>query len=266
MTDAYARPQVARDYAVRSTLTRAEIAALGEAGPCVRRDVLDIGVGGGRTTAYLLGMARSYRALDLSTAMVDACRTRYPGIAVEIGDARTLAGHGGESYDLVLFSFNGIDDVGYADRSRVFASVRRVLRPGGTFVYSSHNLRSLGGRFPPLSMQRIVPSINPARLAVRTLRAAAASLRGLRNRRRLAPAQRLGEGYAIVNNEDYDYSMLTVYVDPQHECATLAAAGFTQVTTFDLQGRRNPETPDDPWVYYVARKAPPPALVRKAAR
>ena len=254
MIDAYERPQVARAYAARSALTPAEIAALAEAGACTRGDVLDLGVGGGRTTAHLRGTARSYRALDLSAAMVEACRARYPGVAVEVGDARTLAGHGGETYDLVLFSFNGIDDMDHDDRSRVFAAVRRVLRPGGAFVYSSHNLRSLGGQFPPLSMQRIAPSINPARLAVRTLRTAAANVRRLRNRRRLAGEQRLGEGYAIVNNGDYDYALLTVYVDPDHECATLASAGFTRIATFDLQGRRNPAAPDDPWVYYVARK------------
>ena len=39
----------------------------------------------------------------------------------------------------------GRDYVTPDERGRVLAEMRRVLRPGGAFVYSSHNLASLPG-------------------------------------------------------------------------------------------------------------------------
>lgn len=254
--DVYRSREVVRDFATRSALTPAEVAALGEVWPSVRGDVLDVGVGGGRTTAYLLGAARSYRALDISDAMIDACRGRFPQVDVRIGDARTLADHADDGYDLVLFSFNGIDYVAFDERKAVLAACMRVLRPGGALVYSSHNLRFLEGRLPPVTRPRIVPTANPLRLAVRTCRALVSHSRRTRNRRRLADQQVLGDTYAMVNDEAYDHSLLTVYVDPDHERAALAEAGFVAPMTIDFLGRRNPAVFADPWIYYVARKPP----------
>ena len=253
-SDAYRTAAVVRDFASRSALTPSEVAALGEVWPLVRGDVLDVGVGAGRTTGYLLGVARSYRALDISDAMIAACRQRFPDIDTGIGDARTLEGHEDGSYDLVLFSFNGIDYVELHERDSVLSAFMRVLRPGGALVYSSHNLRVLGGRLPPVSRPRVVPTPNPLRLAVRIGRALVSSARRTRNRRRLADRQVMGESFAVVNDEAYEHSLLTVYVDPDHERASLDAAGFTDVTAIDLLGRRNPDAFDDPWIYYVARK------------
>lgn len=252
--DAYRTRAVVRDFATRSALTPAEVASLGEVWPSVRGDVLDVGVGGGRTTDYLLGVAKSYRAIDISDPMIEACRNRFPGIDIDSGDARTLEGHGDGSYDLVLFSFNGIDYVEFEERGAVLASALRVLRPGGAFVYSSHNLRVLGGRLPPLSRPRIVPTANPVRLVVRTGRALVSHSRRTRNRRRFADQQVLGDVYAMVNDEAYEHSLLTVYVDPDHERAALREAGFTDIMAIDFQGRHDPDTFADPWIYYVARK------------
>lgn len=250
----YRTREVVRDFATRTALTPAEVAALGEVWPCVRGDLLDVGVGGGRTTGYLMGVARSYRALDISDEMIDACRSRFPGVDVGIGDARTLDGHADGSYDLVLFSFNGIDYVEFDERKSVLAACQRVLRPGGALVYSSHNLRVLGGRLPLVERPRIVPTLNPLRLAVRIGRAFRGHARRTRNRQRLADQQVLGDSYALVNDEAYDYSMLTVYVDPDYERAALTEAGFDGITTIDFSGRRNPAVLNDPWIYYVGRK------------
>src|SRR5262249_3952589 len=40
--------------------------------------VLDIGVGGGRTTRHLLSRCHSYRAIDYAPAMIKACRAMFP--------------------------------------------------------------------------------------------------------------------------------------------------------------------------------------------
>lgn len=252
--DIYERSDIVRDFAARDSLTPAEVAALGEVWPLVRGDVLDVGVGGGRTTAYLRDVARSYRALDISQAMVDACRALHRGAEVAIGDARTLEGHPDRAYDLVLFSFNGIDYIDHGDRRHVLEAAWRVLRPGGAFVYSSHNLGVLNGRLPPVTPAPMVPTADPLRLLVRGARRMAAGLRCRANRRRLGPRQYLAGDHALVNDESYDHSQLTVYVDPAAELAALAAAGFVDTVSFDASGRRNPARHVAPWVYYVAHK------------
>jgi SAM-dependent methyltransferase len=252
--EAYMQPRVVEDFATRSALTPAEVAALGEAWPLARGDVLDVGVGAGRTTGYLHALARSYRAVDISSAMVAACKARHPGVDVRLGDARTLDGIDDASCDLVLFSFNGIDYIGYEERGQVYRAVERVLRPGGAFVYSSHNLRILGGEFPPVSLPVVKVTPNPLRLAVRMARAMAARKRRVANRSRLAGEQVMSPRHAVVNDEAYDHSLLTVYVDPAHELDALAAAGFVDAVTIAANGQRNLDVLDDPWIYYVAYK------------
>lgn len=252
--DIYRSEHVVRTFAAHDALTLAEVAALGDAGERVRGDVLDVGVGGGRTTAHLRENARSYRALDISEGMVAACRARHPGVAVDVGDARDLGVHRDASYDLVMFSFNGIDYVGHHERAAVLSEAFRVLRPDGAFVYSSHNLRNLDGRLPPLTPPRLEPTANPARLLVRAVRTLASAARCRRNRRRLGGQQRLGDDWALVNDEAFDHSLLTVYVEPELERQALHHAGFDEVATFDFKGRRNPRGANDPWLYYFAHK------------
>ena len=48
------------------------------------------------------------------------------------------------SFDFVLFSFNGIDSFSHKDRIAALREVRRVLRNDGIFYFSSHNLNWIG--------------------------------------------------------------------------------------------------------------------------
>jgi SAM-dependent methyltransferase len=251
---AYEQTGIVRDFATRDALTPAEVAALGEVWSQARGDVLDVGVGGGRTTGYLLGVARSYHGIDISEAMVTACRRRYPQANIALGDARTLSAHDDGSIDLVLFSFNGIDYVDYGERRQVLAAAHRVLRPGGAIVYSSHNLRVLRGALPPVRAPALAWTPDPMRLALRLFRHWRARRRRSANRRRLGARQYFADGHALVNDEAYDHALLTIYVDPEHERTQLQAAGFVNVTLVDFMGRYDPDRFDDPWVYYIGYK------------
>lgn len=107
-------------------------------------DVLDIGVGGGRTTEYLAPKAGHYLGVDYAPAMVEACRRRFPGLAFEVGDATDLAGIASARFDVAIFSFNGIDSIPSDEgRRAALREMARVVRPGGHVIISSHNARLL---------------------------------------------------------------------------------------------------------------------------
>src|SRR5215813_9059413 len=129
-------------------------------------EILDIGVGGGRTTPYLSTKARRYVGIDYAQAMIDACRRRFPELEFQCEDATDLRRFGDGSFDVVVYAFNGIDYIPTDQgRLRCLAEVRRVLRPGGRLIFSSHNARfmflipMLSGADPLRFVWRIARSI-----------------------------------------------------------------------------------------------------------
>lgn len=105
--------------------------------------VLEIGCGGGRVTAHLQARGCEVVAIDYNQAIVAEANERRPELDIRHGDARSLAAADG-SLDVVFFSFNGIDYVPDQEgREQCLREAKRVLRPGGLFVFSSHNLKSM---------------------------------------------------------------------------------------------------------------------------
>ncbi|HEY4905391.1 MAG TPA: class I SAM-dependent methyltransferase [Candidatus Sulfotelmatobacter sp.] len=106
--------------------------------------VLDLGVGGGRTTRYLASRASAYVGVDYSAAMVKACREKFPQLEFRIADAADLSEFRDESFDAVVFAFNGIDYVFPSDGRRCcFQHIHRVLKRNGCVIFSSHNPRAI---------------------------------------------------------------------------------------------------------------------------
>jgi ubiquinone/menaquinone biosynthesis C-methylase UbiE len=106
--------------------------------------ILDLGVGGGRTTPWLAFRASRYVGVDNARAMVEACRAKFPDLKFLVGDASDLSAFGDESFDAVVFAFNGMDYV-LPDASRVacLEHIQRVLKPNGVAIFSSHNPRAI---------------------------------------------------------------------------------------------------------------------------
>ena len=70
--------------------------------------ILDIGVGAGRTAPYLAAGASRYVGIDYSQPMIEAARARFPDLEFRWGDAADLSSFEDGSFDLVVFSFNGM--------------------------------------------------------------------------------------------------------------------------------------------------------------
>jgi SAM-dependent methyltransferase len=106
--------------------------------------ILDLGVGGGRTTAYLANRASRYVGVDYAATMVKACQAKFPSLEFVIADAANLEAFPDAAFDAVVFSFNGIDYVlPEQSRRRCFEHIHRVLKAKGVLIFSSHNAQAV---------------------------------------------------------------------------------------------------------------------------
>ncbi|HVY57333.1 MAG TPA: class I SAM-dependent methyltransferase [Xanthobacteraceae bacterium] len=207
-----------------------------------RGSVLDIGIGAGRTTAALADAFASYVGVDYSTSMVDAAKAQFPDRDLRVMDARHL--QFASPFDCVVFSFNGIDYVELEDRQRILEQIKSVLRPGGHFLYSTHNL---GFRAVSAWLERIwVEGMATPLRRIRFLP------RRVRNFRRQKLDPQLGTGY--VNDPGNDFALLTLYVDIPRELERLRSLGFRILTTIGNSKQAEGYDADDNWVYVLAQR------------
>lgn len=148
----YERQDIAAHYAAMIYLTPCE-QLLFETYIPQGSAILDLGVGGGRTTTYLAPRASHYVGIDYAASMVAASRAKFPGQEFLVADAADLSMFSNSSFDAVVFSFNGIDNLNGDGRRRCLDHICRVLKGGGVFIFSTHNPRSLIVR-PRLNRER----------------------------------------------------------------------------------------------------------------
>jgi len=233
-------------YASRDDLKPAEAAIFDRLGEELSRaKLLDIGVGGGRTTLHLLPRVREYVGVDYSDDLVAATAARFPGARIEFADIRDLAQFADDEFDVVFFSFNGISSLGHEDRLRGLAEVRRVLRPGGAFAFSAHNRDH--ARLGLLPWQR------PKRIGRPMLKKSWEAIRATPARQRMRRHELATEHYALVNDEAHNYELLHYYISPAAQVTQLHEAGFAEVEMIDMTGRFGTTGPDDIWMHYLAR-------------
>jgi SAM-dependent methyltransferase len=191
------------------------------------KPIMDIGVGGGRTVPHLTAISSDYTAVDYSPEMVSAFKQRFPGLRVVHANAVKLSAFDDASMFLVVFSCCGLDMVGREDRHKILREVRRVLVPGGVFIFSTHNLDS---RLQELSLRDIIlpvqPTLNPLKLAKAVARSVRQSPLRVWNFRKLKPLTERHADWAILNTEYHAFGTLSHFINVTAQRAELAEAGF----------------------------------------
>ncbi len=212
-------------------------------------DVLDIGVGGGRTTHHLHDRCGSYIGIDYSFEMVKQVRSRFKNCDLRQEDARNLSKFKTNSFDLVIFSFNGIDYVGHEDRVSIFFEIQRVLKPGGHFVFSSHN-RDFSG-VAQFGWRSYLSTDSVRIFAKKVLNLIPSIL----DHYRLKDYETQEDEYALINDDDSCF--ITYYISPTAQISQLERLGFGKTEAYSLDGSLcHQHVPrDDDWmIYYVTQK------------
>jgi SAM-dependent methyltransferase len=213
--------------------------------------VLELGVGAGRVSGYLVDLAEEFHGIDLSPRMIEHCRRRYPRGTFEVRDIRDLGVFGSGSFDLVFAGFNVLDVLDDAERLRVLGEINRILSPKGSLAMSTHN-RAAIGRIPPPGRIEVVG--DPLRLVYR----AGAAAFSVYNHRRLAPFERQEKSYAIVNDPAHEYRLLHYYIDRDEQERQLEREGFELVDCLDEDGHPVAAGEGDSSsseLHYLARRA-----------
>ena len=273
----YGTSEVASYYAALNYLTPCE-RLLFQSYIKPEMSVLDLGVGGGRTTAYLSRTASCYVGIDYSEAMVQACKKKFPSLDFRLADASDLSLFEDESFDAIVFSFNGIDSViPYEKRVRCLRECWRVLRSEGVFIFSAHNPRSLlvrpawdHGRLKAFAggfmSQRnvcfllVVFLLTPVKAALAFFSAVTTSM--VRVIRRV-PNRAFWHGEGDLY--DSSHGGLTIHCStPKRVIAELAELDFQMVRFMGDDYPRRSHTLSTDWYYYVFAKSANSTMDRKS--
>ena len=215
--------------------------------------MLDIGVGGGRTTHHFASKVKEYIGIDFSEGMITACQNGFhqsiPLAKFEVCDVRNLSRFETHYFDFVLFSFNGLDNITHEERIASLKEIRRICKPKGFFCFSSHNLLCLPSFFKPRFR------LHPIKF-VKSL----FNIKKLREQNSHVINSLDTADFVNVYDDVYDFGLNTYYVRPSYQVTQLNINGFNSVRLFSLESGEELKLPaqwnnaTDSWIYYLCEK------------
>ena len=209
--------------------------------------VLDLGVGSGRTTRFLLPFAASYTGVDLSPHMLARCHRAFPAARLLELDIRELGKLGDERFDFVMASWAVLDALTPDDRLKSLRRIAALTATGGMFVLSAHNRDSaIAGQKPAM-----VWSKRPDRLARELVHFAIAR----RNFARMKHLRQETPDHALFNDMAHRWQGVFYYIDRAAQMSQLARAGFDVIEMIGEDGRTVGSSDDvsrDGCLHYIA--------------
>jgi ubiquinone/menaquinone biosynthesis C-methylase UbiE len=248
----YAASSVVNHYAQLNLLQPAEKAVLDllkQQGSKLK--MLDIGVGGGRTTQHFSAIASDYIGIDYSAEMISACQSRFKNsahtVSFEVCDARDLSRFAGNSFDFILFSFNGIDYTSHEDRLTILKEISRVGKSGGYFAFSSHNLQGIEQQF---DLKKQI-SFNPLKTYINLVMSALLHFFN----RSVSLIQLKASDYIILRDESHNFRLKTYYIRPKEQIHQLsnsfkALKIYSWKQEVEIKDEKELDSICDLWLYY----------------
>ena len=213
--------------------------------------MLEVGVGGGRTTLFFAPRVASYTGIDYSALLVQYCNKTFSEISnarfFEM-DARNLSAFSDESFDFILFSFNGIDYAEYEDRDKILKEFFRIMKAGSTLMFSFHNARNLY-RLYSFQLPR-----NPFKIPWEIRRRK--QLRSLNG----TPESYEGKNFFSLYDGGDNFRTKSCYILPEQQLEDLKRTGFHNFVWRDLRSGKLLDEKEftavtDPWISIEAQKS-----------
>jgi SAM-dependent methyltransferase len=186
-------------------------------------------------------VADAYVGLDYSVSMVDLARRRHPGVDIRLLDASDLSSFARDTFDVAVFSFNGLDYLFPYDKRRAcLTELGRVLRADATLIISAHNSRAFVRPRPIASGQGALKT-----RAIQVYASWSAARSTLPSR-----AFWNGSGYQT----DRASGLVNFAATPAKIRDELAGHGWTLVRTVGSRFPTRLPMWMEPWYYYVFRR------------
>jgi ubiquinone/menaquinone biosynthesis C-methylase UbiE len=201
--------------------------------------MLDLGVGGGRTTVLFANQVLEYTAIDFSKGMIDSCKEKFKNIIPKanfiLGDVRlALKEYPSKRFDFVLFSLNGIDYMNNQERTDLMIEIKRILIPNGYFCFSSHNIQCIN-EFTKIKIRlnlfKLIPVLLKHKKFIK------------KNKAEFELAK--DKDYIIIHDDLYDFGLNIYYARPIFQIQKLKSLGFKTIRTFNFKEGNELSTHDE---------------------
>lgn len=189
--------------------------------------MLDIGVGGGRTTQHLAQKVKTYIGIDYSAPMIDLCKKKFASLknaSFLTLDVRDLSQFEDNSFDFILFSFNGIDHFIYDERVSVLKEINRIGKNGSVFAFSTHNIQTVHSLFSINRHSGFIVLCKSILYCVRLI-----YYNGLSLLKRIETKQ-----YARIIDGAHDFKLNLFYIKPSFQILQLEENGFDDSELYSL--------------------------------
>ncbi|KAA3658007.1 MAG: class I SAM-dependent methyltransferase [Calditrichaeota bacterium] len=215
--------------------------------------MLDAGVGGGRTTPFFASEVKEYIGFDYAKEMIMECKKRFSNspdnVKFEVCDVRDMSIFEDNTFDFILFSFNGLDVISHEDRLKAFQEIKRVGKKGGYFCFSTHNLNNIHRLFEFKHQFALHPK------------------RTIKNFKRwyklnyiynnaINMAKLQDSTYTIFKDGALDFRLDIYYIKAEEQIKQLQEY-FKDIRVFsyksgqEVQEEHELKNIDDPWLYYL---------------
>jgi len=264
----YNSKKIYNDYAQRNYLEKPEIVILDELFYQLKNmDMLDMGVGGGRTTFYFAPIVKSYIGADYASQMIKICRKKFKDKYKFIeSDVRSMNEFKDNSFDFVLFSFNGVDSFGHQDRLKALNEIRRVLKNNGYFCFSSHNLnwKNLHNLFSfklnDYNDKSMYGNKNLIKRQIHLLKTRYRAFRLALLNKSFKMADLIGrlreKDYGHIYDNSLNGKAKIYYISYHEQLRQLKRAGFMEIFSYSRNGIKTTdekELNDGGWIYYLCK-------------